>query len=115
MSTYYYDLKTPWTRIEVEQNPEQYVIRLWDNQILQAGVLTLSAEDGREAIFNFFRDEAAYQTRFDGGGTVLIELRRPRTRTLLSEYGEVVTREELEKRCRRRGDASPKLEFGAPV
>ena len=59
MSTYYYDLKTPWTRIEVEQNQEHHVIRLWDSRMLQTGVLTLSAEDGREAIFNFFRDESA--------------------------------------------------------
>ena len=115
MSTYYYDLKTPWTRIEVEQSPEHHVIRLWDSRMLLAGVLTLSAEDGREAIFNFFRDEAAYQTFFGDGGTVLTELRRPRTRTLLSEYGEVVTREEIEKRCRRRGNKSAKSGLGAPV
>ena len=108
MSTYYYDLKTPWSRIEVEQNPEQHVIRLWDSQMLQAGVLTLSSEDGQEAIFNFFREEAAYQTYFGEGGTVLIELRRPRTRTLLSEYGEVVTHEELERKCCRRGNESTK-------
>ena len=115
MSTYYYDLKTPWSRIEIEQSPEQYVIRLWDSRMLQAGVLTLSAEDGREAIFNFFRDEAACQTRFGDGGTVLVELRRPRTQTLLSEYGEVMTREEIEKKCRRRGNESPKSELGAAV
>ena len=59
MSTYYYDLKTPWIRIDAEQNPEHHVIRLWDSRMFQAGVLTLSAEDGREAIFNFFRDESA--------------------------------------------------------
>ena len=115
MSTYYYDLKTPWSRIEVEQNPERYVIRLWDSQMLQAGVLTLSTEDGREAIYNFFRDEAAYQTYVDDGGTVLLELRRSRTRTLLSEYGEVVTREEIEKKCYRRDNELPKSELGAPV
>ena len=115
MSTYYYDLKAPWSRIEVEQSPEQCVIRLWDNQMLQAGVLTLSAEDGREAIYNFFRDEAAYQTYVDDGGTVLLELRRSRTRTLLSEYGEVVTREEIEKKCYRRDNESPKSELVAPV
>ena len=115
MSTYYYDLKMPWSRIEVEQSPEQYVIRLWDSGMLQAGVLTLSAEDGREVIFNFFHDEAAYQTRFDDGGTVLVELQRPRTQTLLSEYGEVVTREEIEKKCCRRGNESPKSELGETV
>ena len=115
MSTYYYDLKTPWTRIEVERSPEHHVIRLWDSRMLQAGVLTLSAEDGRKAIFNFFRDEAAYQTYSGDGGTQLIELRRPRTRTLLTEYGEVVTREEIEKRCRRRDNESPKSGLGAPV
>ena len=115
MSTYYYDLKAPWSRIEVEQSPEQYVIRLWDSRMLQVGVLTLSAEDGREAIFNFFRDEAVYQTRSSDGGTVLTELRRPCTRTLLSEYGEVVTREEIEKKCRRRGNESLKSAFDAPI
>ena len=115
MSTYYYDLKAPWSRIEVDQNSDQYVIRLWDSQMLQAGMLTLSTEDGREAIYNFFRDEAAYQTYVDGGGTVLFELRKTRTRTLLSEYGEVVTREEIEKNCYRRDNESPKSVLGAPV
>ena len=115
MSTYYYDLKKPWSRIEVDQNPEHYAIRLWDSQMLQAGVLTLSVEDGREAIYNFFRDEAAYQTYVDDGGTVLLELRRSRTRTLLSEYGEVVTREEIAKNCYRRDNESPKSALGAPV
>ncbi len=33
MSTYYYDLKKPWSRIEVDENPESYVIRLWDGQM----------------------------------------------------------------------------------
>ena len=65
MSTYYYDLKKPWSRIEVDENPESYVIRLWDGQMHQAGVLTLTVEDGREAIYNFFHDEAACQSYVD--------------------------------------------------
>ena len=115
MSTYYYDLKIPWSRIEVDESQERYVIRLWDSQMVQAGALTLTVEDGREAIYNFFRDEAAYQTYVDDGGTVLLELRRSRTRTLLSEYGEVVTREEIAKKCYRRDNESPKSALGAPV
>lgn len=47
MSTYYYDLKKPWSRIEVDENPESYVIRLWDGQMHKAGVLTLSFESRR--------------------------------------------------------------------
>ena len=46
---------------------------------------------------------------------MLVELRRPRTRTLLSEYGEVVTREEIEKKCSRRCSESQKSELGAAV
>ena len=115
MSTYYYDLKKPWSSIEVDQNPEHYVIRLWDSQMLQAGVLTLSVEDGREAIYNFFRDEATYQTYVDDGGTVLLEIRKTRAHALLSEFGKVVTREEIEKKCYRRDNELPKSVLGTPV
>ena len=115
MSTYYYDLKKPWSRIEVDENPESYVIRLWDGQMRQAGVLPLSVEDGREAIYNFFRDEAACQTYVDDQGLVLREFRKVRTNTLLSEYGNVITFGEIKKQCRRRDNGLQKLELGASV
>ena len=115
MSTYYYDLKKPWSRVEVDENPESYVIRLWDGQMHQAGVLTLSVEDGREAIYNFFRDEAACQTYFDARGPVVRELRKVRTNTLLSEYGDVVTFDEIKEQGRQRGNELPKSALGASV
>ena len=115
MSTYYYDLKHPWSRIEVDESRERYVIRLWDSQMVQAGVLTLAVEDGREAIYNFFRDEAAYQTYVGGRGAVLRELRKARTPTLLSEYGEVVTLDEIENECHRRGNEIPKSVLDTPA
>lgn len=115
MSTYYYDLKKPWSRIEVDENPESYVIRLWDGREHQAGVLTLTVEDGREAIYSFFHDEAACQTYVDDQGPVLRELGKVRTNTLLSEYGDVVTVDEVNKKCRRRGNELLKSELGASV
>ena len=115
MSTYYYDLKNPWSRIEVDENPEGYVIRLWDGQMHKAGVLSLSVEDGREAIYNFFRDEAACQTYVDDQRPVLREFRKVRTNMLLSEYGDVVTFAEIEKQCRRRENELQKSESGASV
>ena len=115
MSTYYYDLKKPWNRIEVDENPESYVIRLWDGQMHQAGVLTLTVEDGREAIYNFFRDETACQTYVDDQGPVLHKLRKVRTNTLLSEYSDVVTLGEINKKCRRPCTGLPKSELGASV
>ena len=115
MSTYYYDLKNPWSRIEVDESPETYVIRLWDSQMLQAGMLTLTIEDGREAIYNFFRDEAACQIYVDDRGPVLRELRKTHASTLLDEYGEVVSLDEVEKKCYRRDDEMPKSELGTAV
>ena len=81
----------------------------------QAGVLTLTVEDGREGIYNFFRDEAACQTCVDDQGPVLHELRKVRTNTLLSEYGDVVTLDGINKKCRRRCTGLPKSELGASV
>ena len=115
MSTYYYDLKEPWTRIEVDENPESYVIRLWDGRKHKAGVLTLTTDDGREAIYSFFLDEAAFQIYVDDQGPVLREFRKVRTNTLLSEYGDLVTLDEIKKKCRRRGNELPKSELGASV
>ena len=115
MSTYYYDLKHPWSRIDVDDIGERYVIRLWDSRMVQAGVLTLTVEDGREAIYNFFRDEAAYQTYVGGRGPVLREFRKARTPTLLSEYGEVRTLDEIESECYRRNNEIPKFVPDTPA
>ena len=115
MSTYYYDLKNPWSRLDVDKSPERYVITLWDSRMVRAGALTLTVEDGREAIYNFFRDEAAYQISVDGRGPVLRELRKARTPTLLSEYGEVVTLDEIENECYRRDTEIPTLVLDAPA
>ena len=31
MSTYYYDLKEPWGRLEVDKTADQYRLALWDS------------------------------------------------------------------------------------
>ena len=115
MSTYYYDLKDPWSRLDVDKSPECYVFTLWDSQMVRAGALTLEVEDGREAVFSFFRDEAAYQVSVDGRDSVLRELRKARTPTLLSEYGEVVTLDEIENKCYRRDSKIPTSALDTPA
>lgn len=115
MSTYYHGLKKPWSSIEVEEYSESYVIRLWDEQMQQAGVLTLTVEDGREAIYNFFRDAPACQTYVDDQGPVLRELRKISANTLLSEYSDVVTIDEINGQFHRRRNELPKSELGDSV
>ena len=115
MSTYYYDLKEPWTGVEVDENQESYVIRLWDGRKHQAGVLTLTVDEGREAIYSFFRDEPVCQTCADGQGPVLHEFRKARTNTLLSDYGDIVTLDEINNKCHRRDNELPEPESGASV
>ncbi len=46
MSTYFYDLKGPWGNVEVEENPDQYRMILWDNQGTLAGTLTVRIDVG---------------------------------------------------------------------
>ncbi|MCY3762618.1 MAG: hypothetical protein OXH50_15315 [Gemmatimonadetes bacterium] len=107
MSTCFHDLKDPWSNLVVEEGPEHCRMTLWDNQGSQAGSLTVRAEDGHEAIRQFFRDDPVCQTWFDARGKVLRKYRDARTATLLSEYGGVVTGEELRKECYRRHDVEP--------
>ena len=78
-------------------------------------MLALTVHDGREAIYSFFRDEAAYQVYFDGRGPVLRELRRARTPTLLSEYGEITTLDGIEKEFYRRDSEVPRSVLDTPA
>ena len=107
MSTYYYDLKDPWSHAEAEKTPDRYRVTLWDNHGSEAGSLTLRPEDGPEAILHFFRDEPVCQTYYDGRGRALRELRSGRTATLLDEYGNLVKMEELRRDCLRSHDSEP--------
>ena len=97
MSTYYYDMQAPWGNAEVEDSSEHYRIILWDGPGSRAGTLTLRVEDGREAIFHFFRDVPAYQVHFGSQGATLRKLREARTSTLLSERGILTTVGELRR------------------
>ena len=115
MSTYYHDLKNSWSRLDVDKSPERYVITLWDSQMVRAGALTLTVEDDREAIFIFFREEPAYQISVDGRGPVLREFRKVSTPTLLGEYGEIVTLDEIENECYRRDSEIPTSVLNTPA
>ena len=83
--------------------------------MLRAGVLALTVHNGREAIYSFFRYEAAHQVCFDGRGPVLRELRRARTPTLLSEYGEITTLDGIEKEFYRRDSKVPRSVLDTPA
>ena len=115
MSTYYHDLKDPWGNVAVEEGPEYFRMTLWDNQGSQAGSLTVRAEDGHEAIRQFFGDDPVCQTWFDALGKVLRKYREARTATLLSEYGGIVTGDELREECYRWPDAVPEPATDDPV
>ena len=105
MSTYFYDLKGPWGNVEVEENPDQYRMILWDNQGTLAGTLTVRIDVGHDAIRHFFGDDPVCQTYYDGKGRILCKFRKPRTATLLSEYGDLTNVNEIRKKCLRWHDS----------
>ena len=107
MSTCYYDLKEPWGKLEVEKTTDQYRLILWDSHGSEAGSLTLRPEEGPEAILHFFRDEPVCRSSFDRRGKALYEMRRPRTATLVDEYGRLVNIDELREDCNRSRDSEP--------
>ena len=107
MSTCYYDLKEPWGRLEAEKTVDHYRLTLWDSHGAEAGSLTLRPEEGPEAILHFFRDEPVCRSYFDRRGKGLYEMRRPRTATLVDEYGRLVNIDELREDCNRSRDPEP--------
>ncbi len=107
MSTSYYDLKQPWGRLEVEKTADHYRLILWDTHGAEAGSLTLRSEEGPEAILHFFRDEPVCQSYFNGQGKALYEMRKPRTATLVDEYGRVVNIDDLRKDRNRSRNPEP--------
>ena len=115
MSTYYYDLSEPWADIEVESSPEHYRITLWDGQSFRAGTLSVRPDDGLEAIRHFFGDVPVCQIYFDGQDRALRKLRRSRTTTLLSEYGELTNVTTIEEQCRRPHGAKLEMVSDGPA
>ena len=109
MSTYYYDLKHPWSNAAVETTTDHWRLTLWDNHGSEAGSLALRVEDDHEAVFHFFREDPVCQIYFDGRGKALRRLREARTATLVDEYGNLATMDELIEDCQRTHD----LELGA--
>ena len=98
MSTYYYDMRAPWGKVEVDENSSHCRVTLWDSQGSRAGTLILPPEDVREAIHGFFREIPVYQVYSGRRGATLRKLRKTRGTTLLSERGVLTTEDDLGRR-----------------
>ena len=97
MSTYYRELQNPLTSIRVEGTGPHKTISLWAHGA-KIGMLTVSAGDEADDVVRmFFGEEVCVVTAAGDGKTRLTVLvdRQPRA-TLLSEYGEIVSFEQLD-------------------
>ena len=92
MSTYYRELREPWSSIRVDDDKRHSHIHLWQDGG-KAGELCVDADKRDDVLRQFFEDEDVCQRYFGGVGVGcrLNVFRVPRTSFLLSEYSELVS------------------------
>lgn len=98
MSTSYYRLKPPITRLQLEQTDFNDVLYVWENG-KSAGGLMLSKGSGPAVALMFVVDEydnaCPFFTYYGGAevGCVVVENGQPldNTDTVVSEYGDIMT------------------------
>lgn len=96
MSTYYSDLKEPWSSIRVEVVGPHTKVTLW-TEGQNVGTLTLGKEDMSVVLKQLFSENDVCHTSAIGGGKhELVRLRQHRSSQLLSEYGDIVEFNELQ-------------------
>ena len=101
MSTYYKELNYPWSSIRVSENPAHTRITLWEKGA-NVGTIVVSTKEAPSVISQFFGKEDVMQHfasgRPSGVSLVRLEDRPPRADQMLSEYGEIVSLRDLERK-----------------
>lgn len=94
MSTYYRDLKEPWSSIRVDLAGLHYKITPWEEGA-KAGELYVSFRNKDAVLSQFFTDTHVCQVSCDQYHVRLGKFVEPRTDQLLSSYGELASYEDL--------------------
>lgn len=98
MSTYYYELREPWSSIRVYDSPGPHTqITLW-NDGAYSGMLTINEDHKQEALDCFFDRESSIGNQYGRGQGKLLgynHQRDPRTDQIISEYGDICSYKEL--------------------
>ena len=100
MSTSYFNLKTPITSVQVDDLVSHVRVTLFDDEHVNIGVLTFNGQhrSAQEFIRNLGEGGAAAHSSAGPGGTVRYYRHQAfTTEILVSEYGETVRRQDLEK------------------
>ena len=99
MSTVYRELNYPWSSIKVKENPTHTRIALWEKGAY-VGELTVSSDNLSDILPQFFGEEVMQHYAGPDNSVKLIRLegRPPRTDQMLSEYSDLVSLRDLEKR-----------------
>ena len=88
MSTYFNQMRSPWTSIRIEPNPRHLKITMWDGGAC-SGTLLVDSDNGQEALASFFENEPVCQRYAGKDGPKLVRFEKPRTDQLLSDDGQI--------------------------
>ena len=101
MSTSYTELKAPWSSIGVDDNGTHARIHVW-NDGKKAGELVVASADRGDAVRSFVGMEGLGNsygcnatTRSRSSGMSVSIHQRPRSRVVVSDYGEVIDWDQL--------------------
>ena len=98
MSTTYYELKEPWSAINVRKIGDSHRIFLWIGGFDEenfSGELAVGEEDLELAMDAFMGNEIAVRVGIGEGRTSLYIYKDPESRQVISEYGDVINSDHL--------------------
>ncbi len=100
MGCNYYELRSPWSSIRVEDRGAHTHITLWQaggnaGTLQCVGSLTVDQEKRSGAISCFFGEVEVCKTTVNRDDVTLTVFQRPKRQHLMSEYGEVTTFDRL--------------------
>ena len=103
MSTSYYRLAKPITHLKVETNGTRVKLGIWVND-LYTGELSINEHELSELILKFREDEGddVCPARTHWGGTdvgTVVTIRGPDEMQVISEYGDLLTIEDIRARA----------------
>jgi len=105
MSTSYFRLIEPFTRLRLEENPVHDEVSVWESGAL-AGILTVTHGLGREVVLLFTKyeedNECPLRSYWGGVGVGAVVYENgeplPDEAVVVSEYGDILTAKEVRAR-----------------
>ena len=103
MSTYFREIREPWSSIRVERTGKHTRITLWQDRA-NAGTLVVDNDSALDAVRCFAGEESCQRYAIANDKVAIRMMQHPRTRQLIDEHGDIVTLPELLEQAHVKGE-----------